>query len=1130
MKFSQSMERRFQLVCRTVKVMLGVFAALLVSASLSFAVDYGQIKGQVIDKKSKEPMPGVSISLVGTSLGAISDEEGKYVIRNVPPGEHKLKVSSIGYAEMEFTEVRVFTGLTFEQNITMEIQAADIGEKIVVTSDRQIIDKFEVASTHKLHKEEILRKPVTNVNDLVKTIAGVKLNNEGQVFIRGGRAGEIAYYVDGVNIRDPVSGSQSFSNISLTSGSAQEVQVIKDGFDPEYGNALSGVIKITSQKGNPDRTSLVMQFITDDFGNSSLNKFSRNYDYLRFSLSGPDPLFTTKILPALGINFLKDKEFTYYFYADVQKTNGSYNAFDYVDGPNNRLLDNLNVFGFDVPERLINNYSLNTNISFKPERNLHFTILYQASVNRFSSFNNSLWQYRFTPGTTTQSDNGRQLGALKMSHNISKDFQYEIIFSYKKNKVEFGPGDPANPGKVMTPDQFLLQDQWESYEDLDNNGVYTPPEPIINVFPDTFSYGNGLAGPQYTFSEFGGYFDTQCGCYVGNIDNSPLGWLIGDFQFNDNGGTDSLEGETFADLNGNGIWDRGDPFKDTNGNGIFDPSRADLINNDVPEPYHDGDINLGEPFTDVNGNGIYDPGIDIFVLSDGPENQDLNRNSRYDDANPDNWTTGVPFIDVNGNGVYDFPNRVYDPGEAFTDLNGNGRYDGKDDFLDFNNYDDEIRWHKHVVTTKGVEIKFTRVKGSHEFRGGAEVHKDDFDYQDIKRPYQFYTGRPDGGVYPDRGSGREFFSYSPWQGSVYFRDKMEYGQMIASLGVRWDYWLQSDGLLEVALADATNTGDIIGDRHTFSPRIGFSYPISDMAKVFFNYGHFYQLPDYDFLYARPTTSADRNDVIGNYNLDFEKTIQYSFGVQYKLSDDYALRISGYYKDEFDKVEQGDVIVGALRIRQYQNRAYARGRGFELGIDKRGGIINGQINYTYAFAFGKESQTNQNYISDAAISQQSLNETPIDIDVRHAANIALQVVVPRNMDASLFGIPIFNEWTLSIEGQLETGRPYTPAREFPNLFLPPGQQPDDNSFRLPGRLEFDIRFEKTFRVTGITYNAIMWVENIFDNKYVRGVHTNTGLAYTARNPSGQVLGGTEFDRTPFYYAAGREIRVGLQMQL
>jgi len=113
-------------------------------------------------------------------------------------------------------------------------------------------------------------------------------------------------------------------------------------------------------------------------------------------------------------------------------------------------------------------------------------------------------------------------------------------------------------------------------------------------------------------------------------------------------------------------------------------------------------------------------------------------------------------------------------------------------------------------------------------------------------------------------------------------------------------------LVEVAANDDLGEGVILGDRQKISPRIGFSYPISDKAKVHFNYGHFFQRPLLIRMFSRNTSAINQNDVLGNYNLDYQKTIQYSFGVKYAMSENYSVDFSGYFKDEFDKINSHQV--------------------------------------------------------------------------------------------------------------------------------------------------------------------------------------------------------------------------------
>lgn len=1114
-------------VSRVLGVLLLGLLILLPAQSLLAAT--GQIKGQITDKETGDPVIGASVQLVGTTLGARTDVDGRYQILRVEIGTYTLKVTSVEYANVEVTGVTVNEGTTTEQDLELTQAVTDLNKTIEVVAQADVIDKFVTENKTTITAEAIKTKPVQNVDALLEQVAGVQTTTTGEVFIRGGRAGEVSYIVDGVEIGDPLGGLGSAgANLSLVSGSIQEIQIIKDGFDPEYGNALSGIVNLTTQTGSKDNTRISMQYMTDDLGSASLNKYSRNYDYARFSISGPDPLFKNKVLPALGINYLQDKEFTYYFYVEVTKDDDIYQISDFDTPLTARETPNFNLLGLDIPERARNQYYWMANLKFKPRQNLNFILSYKNSATKNSRLiwsEGSLWRYRYTPSTLPVQTNNWQSLSLEMSQSIGRNTTYELHLSYYNTENTIGPGDPNNPGQVMEPDDFPLESDLESYSDLNENGRYDAPEPIINLYPDSAVYGTDFTGPGYTFGELVGVNNLQGGTFDTAF-----------FRFNDNGVIDFFEGEPFIDLNGNGVWDAGDQLNDKNGNGILDDERVDRVDESKPEVYFDGDVVLGEPFTDVNGNGFYDRGIDIFVKSADPTiNQDLNYNGEHDGPN-DPWEPGVPFLDRNNNGVFDPKNNLYDPGEKFIDRNGNGRYDyGGDTFYDPLTFSTTSEWSQDKTQRYRGELKVFHQLGNHELKLGGALIFEDFSLVEIQRPYLQYTGRPDGGPFPDRGAFRDVFAYSPWRGTVYFRDKLEYGSMIASLGFRWDFFIQdTDNLVEVAINDDLGSGIIYGDRQKFSPRIGFSYPISDKAKVHFNYGHFYQLPSYSFLYARNTASVDVSRVVGNYNLDYEKTIQYSFGVKYAMSENYAIDISGYFKDEFDKINQQRVDnESGLSLNQFQNSDYGRSRGFELEIEKRGGgYVTGRLSYTYAFAFGKASEANTEFLEDFEFSRQPLSESPLDNDIRHSLKAAVTIFIPTTVKPRLFGVPIFNGWSLSLETVIESGRPFTPTNSYPGIDAEGTESIARNSLRYPATAVFDARFEKEFQFGGLDFAAILWVENIFDSRNVEFVYSNTGRPDTRQNEAADqiIKGGTEFDADPFNWDYGRQIRVGLQLDI
>jgi len=1097
----------------------------------SFAASTGQIKGTLTDNETGEPVIGASVMVVGTKFGCQTNLDGYFEILRLEPDKYTIKISSVDYNTVEVTDVEVKIDETFEINQKLTKKVTELDKVITVVGTTDILDKFVTDSRISMSQDAIKSKPVTTVDALLDQVAGVQKNAAGEVFIRGGRAGEVLFIVDGVPLEDPLGGSGGIgASVSLSSGSIQEIQIIKDGFDPEYGNALSGIVNIRSMTGSKDNTRINFQYITDDLGNRDLNKYSRNMDYMRFSVSGPDPFFSNKILPSLKMDLLKDQEFTYYFYADAEKNDGPYQMDDYDSPVTKREWSNLNFLGIDIPERLYNRYSFQTNIKFRPRQSLKFVLSYKKWYIKSTDFQ---WEYRYSNSTAPIRTSDRSSISLEVNQNVSRNMNYEVVLSLTNNEYNEAPGDANNSGKTLNPDQFLFESQWEDFTDLNNNGIYDAPEPLINLFPDTAVFGTNFTGPLYTNSELFAILDNTQG-------GGQIEWFDHTFRFNDNGYVDNLEGEPFIDLNGNGVWDRGDALQDRNGNGRLDIDRMSNINQRSPEPYIDGDSVIGEPFTDLNGNNTYDPGIDGFAYALDPDvNQDLNRNGRYDGP-LEPWTPGTPYLDRNGNGLYDRPSGFYDPGEPFTDINGNGIWDngGASNFLNpgnhlLNEYY-KVEWLKtHTRTWRG-EVKIIRQIKRHELKAGMSLQRTELDYQSIQMPYVQYSGRPDTTApYYDRGAFRDFYQYDPLRGSVYFRDKIEYGSMIASLGLRWDFFLQDTEQLADVLKADDRGGTILGDRQKFSPRIGFSYPISDKAKVYFNYGHFFQLGSYTLMYARNTAGVNQNDVIGNPNLDYQKTIQYSFGVKYAMSESYALDVEGYFKDEFDKINSGRVEQNSIFRQQYLNKDYGRSRGFEVTLEKRGGgYVNGQVSYAYAFAFGKDSQTNERYLEDFEISREPLTEAPLDNDIRHSFKAGINIYMPTTVKPRLFGFPIPNGWSLAIEAVIESGVPFTPTDAYPFISSNFLETIERNSLRYPGTAVFDARFSKEFKMANLDFQFIIQVDNIFDKRNVLFVYSSTGRADTQNNYDGDqiVKGGLPIDSKPGNWDYGRQIQIGLEVNI
>lgn len=231
---------------------------LAILTGTSWAGTTGKIAGKVTDKASKEGLPGVNIFIQGTTLGAVTDPDGEYIILNIPPGTYTVKASFIGYGEAITSNVRVSIDVTTPLNFEMSETVLQTGETIVVVAQRDLIQKDLTATTAIVNDQSIQSLPVTEVSEVISLQAGVVEKNG--LHIRGGRAGEVAYWIDGVPVTDAYDGS---TVVDVNKNLVQELQVISGAFNAEYGQALSGVVNIATKEGSDRLGGALTSYVGD---------------------------------------------------------------------------------------------------------------------------------------------------------------------------------------------------------------------------------------------------------------------------------------------------------------------------------------------------------------------------------------------------------------------------------------------------------------------------------------------------------------------------------------------------------------------------------------------------------------------------------------------------------------------------------------------------------------------------------------------------------------------------------------------------------------------------------------------------------------------------------------------------
>src|SRR3989304_909491 len=126
----------------------------------------GRVTGVITDAQTGEPLLGVSVSLEGTTLGAVTDAEGFYVILNVPVGTYTLRISSVGYTAVEVANVAVSADLATYQDYGLSVATTELEEIIRVTAERPMVIPDKGASIQIITTEELLALPTRGFADV----------------------------------------------------------------------------------------------------------------------------------------------------------------------------------------------------------------------------------------------------------------------------------------------------------------------------------------------------------------------------------------------------------------------------------------------------------------------------------------------------------------------------------------------------------------------------------------------------------------------------------------------------------------------------------------------------------------------------------------------------------------------------------------------------------------------------------------------------------------------------------------------------------------------------------------------------------------------------------------------------
>lgn len=346
----------------------------------------------------------------------------------------------------------------------------------------------------------------------------------------------------------------------------------------------------------------------------------------------------------------------------------------------------------------------------------------------------------------------------------------------------------------------------------------------------------------------------------------------------------------------------------------------------------------------------------------------------------------------------------------------------------------------------------------------------------------------------------DIYTYHPLTGAVYLLDKMEYKGMVVNAGLRLDY-VDPEAKARKNDLDTSPTAEMIDAKTKWqiSPRLGISHPVSDKTVLHFNYGWFFEVPRFNSLYdfvRMPARLLRRgNQLLGNPNLDAQKTKAWEFGFAHQITDNLSLDVTGFYKDMYDI--EGVRFIPAVphNYTVFTNSEYGKCYGVEFTLRKRySNYTAATVNYTLSYARGTSSNQFQHY-------QLVTNGPPdpytgemrvypqmdywLGFDQRHTANVNFDFRIPEGEGPTLFGKKILENFGINILWRFHTGRPYTRQDERGNWI---GEY---NGARHPWYMRTDARINKDFKLFGMYCSLFAEIENLFNERRATRVHARTG---------------------------------------
>ena len=413
------------------RIFLATFTLIFVSLIFpNFATAGGRgILNGSIKNEDGDPLIGASVVLTGTSMGAATDSKGNFLLTNIKYGSYDIRFSMIGYQAIIYQNINILPDIISSLDITLK-QSTLTMEEVVVEAASPIIRRDITGTLHELGRDKIQNIPINSLEE----IAGLQVGVTRDGYIRGGRRNEVLFLIDGLPANDLITGGLG---TDLPKSSVERYTLQTGGIDAEYGDALSGVINISTATSK-DRTIKSFRLKADHLqGGTEHSKEAEGELYL----SGP----------------LKNSKYSYLISGNYSSSGTRWwqDMDIYFDSPpvtTGNFISKLNNRFFNSRIATTGNLLSKLEVDFGQDKSLSVQGLYSSRKWRDYEFS---WRFNLNGLPRRKRESSRL--ALFWSHSLSASTLYTFSLSRYDIQSRIGEGSSDQLSAEPWQYDFLLR-------------------------------------------------------------------------------------------------------------------------------------------------------------------------------------------------------------------------------------------------------------------------------------------------------------------------------------------------------------------------------------------------------------------------------------------------------------------------------------------------------------------------------------------------------------------------------------------------------------------------------------------------------------------------------------------------